>query len=261
MRILLVMWVLLIPFFSTGQTTIVEADTIEAGYKMPTEAESDLKIIADEIPKLRSWNPSKQVYSDVADNLSECYSLYSNPFIEFLKGYCYEKQQSYDTAITYYSDCIRNLRGKNVFVMDSMYMKYGNTYTMYKTDTINYYHVYDAYLNRASCKFELDDYRGAISDYNTALLLFKSNREFNDFYTSLCYGNIAVSKYNLSLYQDAQTYCNLAISIDAIDGFAYYIRGLVNYKLGLKENACNDLSKAGELGEMEAYNKIKEICN
>lgn len=42
---------------------------------------------------------------------------------------------------------------------------------------------------------------------------------------------------------------------------AYFARGICNNFLGLKENGCLDLSKAGELGHEEAYEAIKEYCN
>ena len=42
---------------------------------------------------------------------------------------------------------------------------------------------------------------------------------------------------------------------------AYYNRGLAKIQLGQKDSGCLDLSKAGELGYVEAYEAIKQYCN
>ncbi len=42
---------------------------------------------------------------------------------------------------------------------------------------------------------------------------------------------------------------------------AYSGRGLLKFELGDKQGACQDWSKAGELGLMKAYDKIKQNCN
>jgi hypothetical protein len=41
----------------------------------------------------------------------------------------------------------------------------------------------------------------------------------------------------------------------------YYSRGLVEMRLGQKENGCIDLSKAAELGYQGAYDLIRKFCN
>ena len=42
---------------------------------------------------------------------------------------------------------------------------------------------------------------------------------------------------------------------------AYYNRGVMEFKLGQKENACVDWAKAGELGYPQAERLIKKNCN
>lgn len=44
-------------------------------------------------------------------------------------------------------------------------------------------------------------------------------------------------------------------------GEAYFNRGYVHLKLGNKRAGIEDLSKAGELGIVGAYNLIKRISN
>ena len=52
-----------------------------------------------------------------------------------------------------------------------------------------------------------------------------------------------------------------AIQIDSKDASSYYNRGATKLKLKEKESACLDFSKAGELGDAEAYEAIKNFCN
>jgi hypothetical protein len=42
---------------------------------------------------------------------------------------------------------------------------------------------------------------------------------------------------------------------------SYYYRGLSYLKLDKKSKACSDFSKAGELGNSDAYNIITKNCN
>jgi len=42
---------------------------------------------------------------------------------------------------------------------------------------------------------------------------------------------------------------------------AYSNRGIAKFKSGDKNGGCMDWSKAGELGDYSAYDKIKEHCN
>ena len=54
---------------------------------------------------------------------------------------------------------------------------------------------------------------------------------------------------------------NKAIELDPNDAEAYGGRGLAKIFLGQKDSGCLDLSKAGELGDSQAYDAIKEYCN
>lgn len=50
-----------------------------------------------------------------------------------------------------------------------------------------------------------------------------------------------------------------AISIQESDN-SYYFRGLAKVKQGKKAEGCSDLSKAGGLGKLEAYEAISTYC-
>jgi tetratricopeptide (TPR) repeat protein len=144
-----------------------------------------------------------------------------------------------------------------------------------------------AYYNRGSAKSQLGDENGAISDYTKAI---KLNPNF-----SMAYNNRGWSKYELNKYNEAlkdlnkaieldstnwvaydsrqQTKfalndlngclkdCNSAIQINPKCGNSFFYRGRVFYKMGQKEKSCSDWSKAGELGQKEAYDFIKKYCN
>jgi hypothetical protein len=42
---------------------------------------------------------------------------------------------------------------------------------------------------------------------------------------------------------------------------AYYLRGVLRIEYGQLSDGCLDLSKAGELGDLKAYEMIRERCN
>ena len=48
--------------------------------------------------------------------------------------------------------------------------------------------------------------------------------------------------------------------MDSTEALAYYNRGICYANLNLKNNACEDFTKAGELGLYDAYEVIKEYC-
>ena len=52
---------------------------------------------------------------------------------------------------------------------------------------------------------------------------------------------------------------NKAIKLDASLGEAYFNRGYVYLKMGNKEAAIADISKAGEYGIISSYNLLKRI--
>ena len=53
---------------------------------------------------------------------------------------------------------------------------------------------------------------------------------------------------------------NIAIKINSTSKTYYLNRGKVKYKLSDLNGACLDWSKAGELGETDAYDSIKKHC-
>ena len=108
------------------------------------------------------------------------------------------------------------------------------------------------YFEQGNAKDNLQDYRGAIEDYNKAI---KINPQYAE-----AYYNRGNAKDDLEDYRGAIEDFNKAIKIIPQDAGAFYNRGVAKYKLGDKSGACLDWSKAGELGEMKAYDLIKQYC-
>jgi tetratricopeptide (TPR) repeat protein len=127
------------------------------------------------------------------------------------------------------------------------------------------------YTFRGECKLQLEDYRGALNDFELAL---KENVEQSK---PNIYNFIAETKLYLKDYLGAINEVNKCIQINGgntmhiVDGIleknnyylsrAYLIRGLANHLINKVESACVDWSKSGELGEAEAYIYIKKYCN
>ena len=73
------------------------------------------------------------------------------------------------------------------------------------------------------------------------------------------YYNRGIVMCALHDYQSALADFTTAIQLDSNLGEAYYNRGLTNVFAGNNQAGINDLSKAGELGVVEAYNVIKRL--
>ena len=151
----------------------------------------------------------------------------------------------------------------------------------------------NSYFLRALTKTKLNDYKGAIRDYDKILNL-KDTVSSTLFKYSTVYNNKAYCLCNLSNYDDALKFSNIALDKDKTeayiwdtrgeiyfhlnefekcisdmnhaisikeDGNSYFWMGLAKLEMNRKEDGCTDLSKSGELGKKEAYEKIQELCN
>ena len=106
---------------------------------------------------------------------------------------------------------------------------------------------------RSGCKFKLNDYRGAIDDCNKSLEIDSLNS--NAFF----YRGLTLS-YQGKITEAIRDY-DKTIKLSPDFARAYYNRGLLYIQLNQKEKGCLDFSKAGELGEEDAYTAIKNNCN
>ena len=111
----------------------------------------------------------------------------------------------------------------------------------------------DAFFARGNVKMKLQDYYGAIADYTAAITINENYIE--------AYFNRGKAKQFLLAYEDAINDCSKIIQINPKNVDAYYMRGILRINFGDMKNGCLDLSKAGELGDLKAYEVIKEKCN
>jgi tetratricopeptide (TPR) repeat protein len=111
----------------------------------------------------------------------------------------------------------------------------------------------DAFFARGNVKMKLSDYYGAVDDYTAAIAI-------NENYVE-AYFNRGKAKQYLQAYQDAINDCSKIIQINPKNASAYSMRCILRIEFGDLKNGCLDLSKAGELGDLNAYELIKEKCN
>ncbi len=111
----------------------------------------------------------------------------------------------------------------------------------------------DAFFARGNVKMKLQDYYGAISDFTSCINMNENNIE--------AYFNRGRAKQFLQAYEDAINDCSKIIQINPKNVDAYFMRGILRIEFGDVKNGCLDLSKAGELGDLKAYEVIKEKCN
>lgn len=111
----------------------------------------------------------------------------------------------------------------------------------------------EAFFARGNVKMKLQDYYGAIDDFSAAI---KVNENFIE-----AYFNRGKAKQFLQAYEDAINDCSKIIQLHPKNVDAYYMRGILRLDFGDVKNGCLDLSKAGELGDLKAYEMIKEKCN
>ncbi len=110
-----------------------------------------------------------------------------------------------------------------------------------------------AYAFRGNTKYELQDLRGALSDYNKAIKLDASNSEYNY--------RLGLTYHELNLVDNAMECYNNSITLNPQNSIVYYYRGIAFIDLNNIDAGCEDLSKAGELGYIKAYDLIKNKCN
>ena len=120
-------------------------------------------------------------------------------------------------------------------------------------DKTEFIELWNVFMERGHLKSLLNDYRGAISDFDLAL---KYNPK-----ATIIYSYRGYSKLKLKDYLGSINDYTKAIQVNPNDSpNAYYNRGLARIYSKQIELGCKDLSKAGEQGDLDAYEIIKEYC-
>ena len=74
------------------------------------------------------------------------------------------------------------------------------------------------------------------------------------------YSDLGYCQFVLGDYKAAKKSLDKAVKLKPGAAEAYYYLGKSNIILGYKEDGCDDLSKAGELGFLDAYEAMKKYC-
>jgi tetratricopeptide (TPR) repeat protein len=122
------------------------------------------------------------------------------------------------------------------------------------------------YHRRGLAKFELNKINQAMEDFNLAIEVYKleiSNNSQSDFekdQISDIYVDRGNHFFHSSQYEEAINEYSLAIQYYE-NSLAYFNRGISYVLTNKLDLGCLDFSKAGELGLEEAYTEIKKSCN
>ena len=131
-----------------------------------------------------------------------------------------------------------------------------------------------AYLNRGKNKKRLDDYTGAIADFDKAISskggefiyidkvenpLLETGFEFDVQMEEIKFER-GIAYYNIDSLKRALDDFNFSIEKGFALADCYYWRGLIYLNYNIIDKACNDLSKADELGNLEARKLLDQYC-
>lgn len=118
-----------------------------------------------------------------------------------------------------------------------------------KKDSLNV----DALVTRGASRVNLNNYTGAIADFNLVLLkLDKKNH--------VAYMNRGLAKAGLGKYKEALEDMDMAAKLKFDFSPIYINRALVKFKMRDKEGACSDLAKAQSLNNAKADVLLHEYC-
>lgn len=219
----------------------------------------------------------------------------ANPSFEngyFMRAYCHYALHDYTSAILDLDEVLllnnnnsgaRSLRGWcNIYL--GYYKKSLLDFNEYiKTNPLKE----EGYLGRGYSKSNLGDYYGGNRDYKKVVEINPNHSmaynnigwncfEQGDFEQALKYVSIALIKdssnstawdskaeiyFTRKEYSKSKQACQKAIELNPELANSYFILGRIFLHEGNKIKACENWSKAGELGKFEVYEMIKDNCN
>ena len=112
--------------------------------------------------------------------------------------------------------------------------------------------------NSSSLFYSIGLAETGLKNYRQAIIEF--TRSINIYPHYLPYESRAFAKSKLKDFRSAIRDYSNAIELNPNNGLAFLNRGYCRLNLGKRELACLDFSKAGELGQEEAYKAIQNYC-
>ncbi len=196
----------------------------------------------------------------------------------YLRGNIYFNYAKYESAIADFNEAVKDTSFKNYkycffyralcqgelnknieCVKDfTKFLSLDNYRTLSSAEALYY---------RGFYKVKLEDNRGAIKDYDKAIELYKlaveSATEKRDVYLQKLidtYVTRALAKAEIKKYDEAIADYEEVIKLSPSYATAFRLKGLAEIGKGDLDSGCLDLSKAGEMGSIEAYEDIKHHC-
>jgi len=125
----------------------------------------------------------------------------------------------------------------------------------------------EAFYFRGFYKAKMNDDRGAIQDYTSAIDMYngayQASKEKNMVYFQKlidCYITRGLANTEIKKYDEAIANYDIVIKMKPEYALAFHLKGLAEIGKGETDSGCLDLSKAGELGSVDAYTDIKTYC-
>lgn len=125
------------------------------------------------------------------------------------------------------------------------------------------------FRHRATCKMNLEDYRGAIRDYTKAIEIYedklKNQISIHNGYRCFSFGYRSFCKMKIKDYEGSIADCNKMVTCGdkayQAKNPAKAANAISKIKLGEINEGCIELSLLGEEGYEPAYTYILQYCN
>ena len=228
------------------------------------------------------WKNSIALYSDIIKKYPHSYVALNSLGAEYMLNKNYDMASRYlNATVNENPNYYKGYYNRGLLYAQTNRMK-NALQDFDKAISLNQYP--KAYVARATAYYELKDFSKAISDAETVLKKEPNNPKAN-YVLANCYDDLnqldkALAYYNNVIstnsenpiyylrraivygkqqqYQQCLQDLDASTNIDANYGEAYYWKGVV--KVNMKQNPCNDLKKAMDLGFTAAQQPLKTYC-
>lgn len=174
----------------------------------------------------------------------------------FYYGRVYFDQGFFSTAIKYYNKALKkNNKDADIYDDRAIANSYEKNYksAIADEDTAILLNPKNStyYVNRGFIKLNIKDYNGAINDFNVAQKIDNNQRVFS---------NRALANASLGKHLEAIKDYNIAIQKMPKAKDLYYLRAKSYIAIGKNNDACVDLLKSKEMGYESAILEYDKLC-